>query len=148
MQEVQETQIQILVREDALKKETATCSNTVAWKIPQTEELGGLQSIHGVARVRHNLVTKQQQFGYQKVIIHFQMEGSWKISALLGQCQKCDQTHKHLCMSIFSELLWHLIFYKDLFTGIFFFLICLLHISLSICKCATHAIRQVPKSPG
>ena len=30
-----------------------------AWEIPQTEEPGGLHS-HGVARVRHDLVTRQQ----------------------------------------------------------------------------------------
>ena len=94
MQEVQETQIQTLGWEDTLEKEMATYSNTLAWKIPQTEEPGGLQSIHGAARVRHDLVTKQQ-YDYQNVMCHFQTEGSWKISVVLRQCQKCDQAHKH-----------------------------------------------------
>ena len=94
MQEVQETQIQTLGWEDTLEKEMATYSNTLAWKIPQTEEPGGLQSIYGAARVRHDLVTKQQ-YDYQKVMCHFQIEGSWKISVVLGHCQKCDQAHKH-----------------------------------------------------
>ena len=35
----------------------ATHSSILAWKIPSTEEPGWLQSI-GVARVRHDLVTK------------------------------------------------------------------------------------------
>ena len=43
--------------EDALEKEMATHSSILAWKIPWTEKPGGLQSM-GVARVRHNLVTK------------------------------------------------------------------------------------------
>ena len=40
--------------------ETATYSSILAWEIPQTEEPGGLQS-RGCKRVRHGLVTKQQQ---------------------------------------------------------------------------------------
>ena len=35
----------VLNREDALEKETATHSSILAWKIPWTEEPGGLQSI-------------------------------------------------------------------------------------------------------
>ena len=37
-----ETQTQSLGREDTLEKETATHSSILAWKIPWTEELGGL----------------------------------------------------------------------------------------------------------
>ena len=36
--------VQSLSQEDALEKETATHSSTLAWKIPWTEEPGGLQS--------------------------------------------------------------------------------------------------------
>ena len=42
---MQETQVQSLGREDALEKEMATHSSILAWKIPQTEEPGGLQSV-------------------------------------------------------------------------------------------------------
>ena len=38
----------------------ATHSSILAWKIPWTEEPGGLQSM-GSQRVRHSLVTEQQQ---------------------------------------------------------------------------------------
>ena len=38
----------------------ATHSSILAWKIPWTEEPGGLQSIRS-QRVGHDLVTKQQQ---------------------------------------------------------------------------------------
>ena len=40
-----ETQVQSLGREDALEKEMATHSRTLAWKIPWTEEGGRLQSM-------------------------------------------------------------------------------------------------------
>ena len=46
--------------EDPLEKELAAHSSILAWKIPWTEEPGGLQSM-GHKRVGHDLVTKQQQ---------------------------------------------------------------------------------------
>ena len=36
-----------------MQEEMATCSRILAWKIPWTEEPGGLQSV-GSQRVRHN----------------------------------------------------------------------------------------------
>ena len=41
---MQETRVLSLVREDPLEKEMATQSSILAWKIPGTEEPGGLQS--------------------------------------------------------------------------------------------------------
>ena len=45
--------------EDPLEKDVATHSSILAWRIPWTEEPGGLQST-GSQRVRHNLAPKQQ----------------------------------------------------------------------------------------
>ena len=45
MQEMQETQVRSLGQEDPLEKEMATHSSILAWKIPWTEELGGIQSM-------------------------------------------------------------------------------------------------------
>ena len=42
---MQETRVQSLGQEDPLEKEMATHASTVAWKIPWTEEPGGLQSM-------------------------------------------------------------------------------------------------------
>ena len=39
---VWETRVQSLGREDPLEKEVATHSSTLAWRIPQMEEPGGL----------------------------------------------------------------------------------------------------------
>ena len=44
-QEMQETQVPSLGREDSPLKEMATCSSILAWRIPQTEEPAGLQSV-------------------------------------------------------------------------------------------------------
>ena len=48
-----ETRVRPLGREDPLEKEMATHSSIHAWKIPWTEEPGGLQSM-GLQRVRHD----------------------------------------------------------------------------------------------
>ena len=50
---MQETQVRSLDWEDPLKKEMATHSSTLAWKIPWTEEPGKLESM-GSQSVRHN----------------------------------------------------------------------------------------------
>ena len=50
---MQETWVQSLGWEDPLEKEMATHSNILAWRIPWTEEPGGLQS-KGLQRVRHD----------------------------------------------------------------------------------------------
>ena len=39
----QEAWVRFLGREDALEKEMVTCSSILAWKIPWTEEPGGLR---------------------------------------------------------------------------------------------------------
>ena len=42
---MQEMWVRSLGREDPLEKELATLSSTLAWRIPWTEEPGGLQSM-------------------------------------------------------------------------------------------------------
>ena len=48
-----ETWVQSLGREDPLEEGMATHSTSLAWRIPWTEELGGLHSM-GLQRVRHD----------------------------------------------------------------------------------------------
>ena len=50
---MRETWVRSLSREDPLEKEMATHSSILAWRIPWTEERGGLQSL-GSQRVGHN----------------------------------------------------------------------------------------------
>ena len=54
---VQETRVQSLGWEDPLKGEMATHSSILAWRIPWTEELSGLQS-KGSQRVTYDWATK------------------------------------------------------------------------------------------
>ena len=50
---MQETQVPSLGQEDPLEKGMATYSSILAWRIPWTEEPGGLKSM-GSQRVRHS----------------------------------------------------------------------------------------------
>ena len=57
MQETHETQVHFLGWEDPLEEGMATYSSILAWRIPWTEETGGLQSM-GLQRVGHDRATK------------------------------------------------------------------------------------------
>ena len=57
MQETQETWVQFLGWGDPLEEEMATHSSILAWKIPWTEESGGLQPVESHS-VRHRWVTE------------------------------------------------------------------------------------------
>ena len=46
-------QVQFLGQEDPLEEDIATHSSTLAWRIPRTEEPGGLHSM-GSQRVGHD----------------------------------------------------------------------------------------------
>ena len=63
MQKTQETRVRSLGLEDPLKKEMATYSSTLAWKIPWEEKLGGLQSMGsqraGLDRVCMHLILRK-----------------------------------------------------------------------------------------
>ena len=50
---MQETWVPSLVQDDPLEERMATLSNILAWRIPWTEESGGLQSM-GLQRIRHD----------------------------------------------------------------------------------------------
>ena len=57
---MQQTRVRSLSGEDPLEKETATHSSILAWRIPQTEEPGGLQST-GFAKESEMTQPQQQQ---------------------------------------------------------------------------------------
>ena len=50
MQETQEKHVPSLGREDPLEEEMTTHSGILAWKIPWTEEPGGLHTVHGATK--------------------------------------------------------------------------------------------------
>ena len=52
-QETQDTRVLPLGQEDPVEREMATYSSILAWKVPWTEEPGGIQS-NGSKRARHD----------------------------------------------------------------------------------------------
>ena len=62
--ETQETQVQFLGQEDPLEEEMSIHSSILAWKMPWTEEPGGLQSM-GLQRDGHDLATEHYKINAQ-----------------------------------------------------------------------------------
>ena len=53
MPAMQEMQVRFLGQEDPLEEDMATHSGILAWRVPWTEQPGGLRSI-GLQRVKHD----------------------------------------------------------------------------------------------
>jgi len=81
MQEMQDTHVRYLGWEAALEYEMATHSRILAWKIPRTEEPGGLQS--GVTKSRTCLSTHMP---CQKMNVHVSVIFVSQRYAFVGVC--------------------------------------------------------------
>ena len=68
VQETQMMHIWSLGQKDPLGQEMAMHSSILAWKIPQTEELGGLQSM-GLQTVRHDQVTEHRHLTHTYIYV-------------------------------------------------------------------------------
>ena len=86
---MQETWVRSLSQEDPLEKDMATPCSILAWRIPQTEEPGRLQSM-GSQRVRHDWATNTQSLGN---VLHFKcrkLRGSWASMLVLAHQLDCQ----------------------------------------------------------
>ena len=72
MPAMQETQVRSLSWEDPLEKEMATQSSILAWRIPWTEEPGGLQSM-GLQRVGYDTTERLHSF-----CVLYRLQALWK----------------------------------------------------------------------
>ena len=97
---MQETQVWSLDWEDSLKKWMATHASILTWRIPWTEEPGGLQSM-GLQRVRHNWATNSFTFPlyqlrlwyyFYPVTIHTKGLDSSFAAAITNYCTKVQKT--------------------------------------------------------
>ena len=69
MRKTQETQVQSLGQEYSLEEEIATCSSILAWRIPWTEEPGGLQSM-GSKKSQTQLTKRAYVYIYFQILSH------------------------------------------------------------------------------
>ena len=67
-----ETQVRFLGREDSLKKEMANLLQYSCLENPM-DRGAWWATVHGIARVRHDLVTEQQQHSWFKMLCQFQV---------------------------------------------------------------------------
>ena len=77
-----ETQVRSLGREDPLEKEMAIHSNTLAWRIPWTEQPSRLQST-GAQRVGHDWLTSLSASIYWKTITPSENQGNCTSNVIL-----------------------------------------------------------------
>ena len=107
---MQESWVWSLGQEDSPEKEMATHSRILAWRIPWTEEPGGLQSMRS-QRVRHDWVTKQQQCMWMHVYVWDSVTESMCVCVCCGgvplqntniklQTRHLNQVSKHSSCSI------------------------------------------------
>ena len=70
---MQEMQVQSVGQEDSLKEEMATHSNILAWKIPWTEEPGGLWSMGSQSQTRLSMRTRSScvLYDFRQVYLAF-----------------------------------------------------------------------------
>ena len=81
-----ELQIQSLAWEDPLEEGMATHSSIVAWRIPWTEEPGGLQPM-GLQRVRHDRSYFMHAFVAEHLkALHSMPVWSWDRMGVSGAC--------------------------------------------------------------
>ena len=115
----QETWVWSLGWEDPLEKEMATHSRIFAWRIPWTDEPGRLHIVHGVARVGHDLATKERERwltflflkcspNITKISNQFYFVNQWKSLYLIMHFIQ-NLSHAFLCSYDFENLYawWH-----------------------------------------
>ena len=86
--------------EDHLENGTATHSSILAWRIPWTEEPGGLQSM-GLQRVGHNLETEQQQDSNVHTFLQFLSLILWLLQKIMSSSQR------KMYLSLYAQWLAH-----------------------------------------
>ena len=89
MPAMQETQVRSLSWEDPLEKEMATHSSIRAWRIPWTEEPGGLQSM-GLQRVGYDMTERLHSF-----CILYRIQTLWKFRPVYRPKRKKERKKNH-----------------------------------------------------
>ena len=102
----QETQVHSLGWEDPLEEGMATHSSILAWRIPQTEEPGGLLS-RGLQRVGYNWTsnTQHRRYIYMNVEFPVFLLESWRQDLVLHTAKSTASESCLLCIknSVFAE---------------------------------------------
>ena len=101
MQQMQETLVWSLGQKDPLEEEMVIHSSILAWKIPWTEEPGGLQSMES-QRVRHNWT--HIHLREERLNTFEKGRRWWDPTSLLGIRKKDVQTSYYFVKTYFSMI--------------------------------------------
>ena len=102
---MQETWVCSLGQEDPLEKGIATHSSILAWRIPWTEEPGGLQSM-GWQRVRHELTSDTFFFfaGFMVTLKILERKCSLSLFKYENEIVKFDLARYNINIGLFTSL--------------------------------------------
>ena len=104
-----EIRVRSLGWEDPLEKEMTMHSSTIAWKIPQTEEPGRLQSV-GSQRVRHDWATNTHHVKWWiRLFFGLWRRDSHETSLVVQWLRICLAMPKTWVLSLFRELRSHIL---------------------------------------
>ena len=105
---IQETWVWPLGWEDPLEKGTATQFSVLAWRVPWTEEPGGLQPM-GVARVRQDWATNTFSFRTLTFLLQlWELQGRFPIGSCHLLCPGPEGSQK--LEALFPQLMFWFIF--------------------------------------
>ena len=99
-------QVQSLGGEDPLEQGMTTHSSILAWRIPWTEEPGGLQSM-GLHRVRHNWACTQCIYNVTEIV-------KWYLIVVLNYFSLMTNGVRHILMYLFGIFFFRNIISKTL----------------------------------
>ena len=91
-----------LGQEDPLEEEMAMHSSILAWRIPRTEESGGLQPM-GSQKARHGLVTKQQQTRTTWCVYQMREKNRFGEPAIVTTYHLCHRNTKYQRWRLFTQ---------------------------------------------
>ena len=104
---MRETRVRSLDRDDPLEKEMVTHSSILAWRIPWTEEPGGLQSA-GSQRVGHNWATSLSLSLTRELDIcpAFLIQVTWLVGLWLVASTTVSSSWSHFSSLLYKLLNW------------------------------------------
>ena len=111
---MQETRVQFLSQKDSLEKEMATHFSILAWRIPWTEEPGGLQSM-GSQRVGHDCAASTFNGRKELAIIIIYPFTEDKLSTDLKLCLQIYKRYRYAYLHIRQYFKFNLNIFKVIF---------------------------------
>ena len=105
MQETQETRVRSLSWEEPLEKGMATHSSVLAWRIPRTEEPGGLQSIGLQSQTRLKRLSTHTTCIFPILQDYYFLITKWMTELIIRRLETTDQIYNPIKTNDFKSII-------------------------------------------